>query len=574
MTDRPPAPAALALTLFGGFQARLASGAPVRLAMKKAQALLAYLALSGGRPRPRGALAALLWGVATDRAARNSLRQTLFALRRALPETAAGALTIETGSVTLDPAAVESDVVEFEREIAAGTPPARERAVALYRGALLEGFDLRAPAFDAWLGAERERLRGLVGQALGHLLAHHAAAGTLGRAVECAQRGLALDPLDEALHRTLMELHARDGRQAAALRQYQICLEVLARELGVEPEPATRELYQRLLQRRGSPVEAPLAHAAAPGIDTPIVGRAAEITRLREALDRAWAGLGAVVALVGEAGIGKTRLARELAAEAERRGGRVLVGACHEAERILPFRPWIDALRTGGVTEPDPPAADSPQRFFEALVRLLLGLAARQPLVLVLEDLHWADEMSVRFLSFLVHRLPAAVLVALTIRDEDLADAPLLRQLLAQLDREQSLTRIALPPLGRSDTQSLVHALARAGTASTAVSRLARQVWAASEGNPFVVVEMMRAVEQGTSAPAAGAPGRPEKVQELIAGRLDRLGAPAQQLASVAAVIGHAFDWALVERAAGLGERATAEGVEELVRRRVLQPDG
>ncbi|HEV8673524.1 MAG TPA: cyclase, partial [Methylomirabilota bacterium] len=140
--------ASLQLTLLGGFQARIGSGPALPLSTRKAQALLAYLALPAGQAHPRDKLATLLWGESAEGPARTSLRQALFALRRALP---AGGVRVEGDAVALDPATVEVDVAAFERGIAEGTPAALEAAVPLYRGDLLAGLSVEGTGgFEEW----------------------------------------------------------------------------------------------------------------------------------------------------------------------------------------------------------------------------------------------------------------------------------------------------------------------------------------------------------------------------------------------------------------------------------------
>ncbi|HWP35553.1 MAG TPA: AAA family ATPase [Thermodesulfobacteriota bacterium] len=612
----PGAAAPLDLTLLGGFQARLPSGRTLALRPKKAQALLAYLAVRPGQAHPRAKLAALLWGEAGEEQARSSLRQTLFTLRKALPAGGPPPLLFEGETVAVNPAAVRVDVADFEACVGKGTPEALEEAAALYRGDLLDALDVDEAPFEEWLLAERERLRELALEALSRLLAHQTAAAPE-QAIQTALRLLALDPLQEPAHRALMRLYAGQGRRGAALRQYQLCVSVLQRELGVEPEAETRQLYQEILQRRRlSPpaaAEAPPAarrarlprrhgapfRPAGAGLELPLIGREAEWAGLSGALERAWQGHGQTVAIIGEAGIGKSRLLAELAAEAGRRGGRVLLGRCYELEQILPFRPWVDALGSGlaGLPPaeledlspvwraelarllpewaeaglPAPLASDDPLRLFEAVAQLVASLAARQPLAVVLEDLHWADEMSLRLLGFLSRRASAwPVLIALTAREEELADAPLLRRLLEALDRERCLRLLRLSPLAQPDAERLVRALLD----EAALARLGEQIRAASEGNPFMVVETVRALQEGSWPPTPSGLPLPDRVREVIAGRLDRLGERARQLVAVAAVIGREFDFTLLQHAAGLAAPEAAQGVEELVRRRLLHGVG
>ena len=236
--------AALRLALLGTFEARLDAGSAVSFGRKKAEALLAYLALHPGQRQPRDKLATLLWGDTSDERARHSLRQALVTLRQALPRAAAASLVEEGDTVGVNLAAVEVDVALFERLTAEGTPEALERAAALYRGDLLEGISVEEPSFEDWLRTERERLRELAVETLAKLLGHQAKIGAIDQAVQTAVRLLGLDPAQEAVHRTLMRLYARQGRRGAALRQYQACIAVLERELGLEPEAETKQLYR------------------------------------------------------------------------------------------------------------------------------------------------------------------------------------------------------------------------------------------------------------------------------------------------------------------------------------------
>ena len=233
----------LSLRLLGGLHAQHGSGRPLAIARKKAQALLAYLALHPGAASSRDALAALLWSGTTDEHARHNLRQTLFALRQAITP---DPFVVEGELIGLRESAAHVDVAAFERGVAQGTREAIQQATALYRGELLEGFRVDEAPFDDWLATERQRLRELALTALEKLLALELTAGALEQAVTTALRLLALDPLRESAHRTLMDAYVRQGRRTAALRQYQRCAEVLQRELGVAPEAATTRRFREI----------------------------------------------------------------------------------------------------------------------------------------------------------------------------------------------------------------------------------------------------------------------------------------------------------------------------------------
>src|SRR5262245_12346977 len=207
--------ARLTLTLLGGFRARLDPGAALALPTRKAQALLAYLALPAGKAHPRDKLASLFWGSTAETTARTSLRHALYALRKCLREADGQPLRVDSETVACDPAAVTVDVGEFERRASEATPAALAEAAALYQGDLLEGLTVQEPPFEDWLLAQRERLHEMALVALNRLLAHQCAAGPTEAAVQVALRLLALDPLQEPVHRALMRLYVETGRRGA-----------------------------------------------------------------------------------------------------------------------------------------------------------------------------------------------------------------------------------------------------------------------------------------------------------------------------------------------------------------------
>src|SRR6266851_4636108 len=327
--------ASLKLTLLGGFQAQLEAGAVFVLPTKKSQALLAYLALPAGPAHPREKLAALLWGDMQDAQSRGNLRHALSRIRKALPRTARSGMVLDGPSVALDPAVVDVDVARFERLVADGRPEALEQIADLYRGYLLAGLALAERPFEEWLTSERERLHELAIQGLGRLLAHQQKAGATEPAIQTGLRLLALDPLQEPVHRAVMRLYARLGRREAALRQYQLCVDALKRELSAQPEAETTQLHQEILRSRstrraevsgpasGDPVPGPItdllsASAAAqpeapsptnlPAPTSELIGRAAALVEMTELL-----GAHRLVTLIGAGGIGKTRLGLEVA---------------------------------------------------------------------------------------------------------------------------------------------------------------------------------------------------------------------------------------------------------------------
>src|SRR5215813_10049280 len=246
--------APLTLTLLGGFRARLDAATPLILPTRKAKALLAYLALSPSSPQPRDKLASLLWGSTLETTARTSLRQTLYALRKCLRAAGPRLLVVDGETVSLDLDAVSVDVREFEQHASEGTPAALAEAAVLYQGDFLDGLAVQEQPFEDWLLGHRERLREVALRCLRGLLSHQRTIGSTDVAVQTALRVLELDPLQEPVHRALMQLYVETGRRGSALRQYQLCVATLQRELRTEPEADTKALYQEILRARNDPV--------------------------------------------------------------------------------------------------------------------------------------------------------------------------------------------------------------------------------------------------------------------------------------------------------------------------------
>jgi TolB-like protein/Flp pilus assembly protein TadD len=257
MTDQKPN--LVHLRLLGGLELQQGSGPAVIPAGRKVRALLACLALSPGRAWPREKLMALLWSDRSDEQARASLRQALAEMRRELGQPAA--VRTEHDAVSLDPALLAVDALEFERLAVEGK---WEEASALYRGPLLDGHGVRDGAFEDWLRGERTRLHDLAIDVLERLAASRSGEA----AIAMAQRLLALDPAREQTHRLLMRLYAAVGQRAQALRQYEHCRDVLQRDLQAKPDAETEELHRRI-QSETLPTSAARISMAKPVQDSP-----------------------------------------------------------------------------------------------------------------------------------------------------------------------------------------------------------------------------------------------------------------------------------------------------------------
>jgi len=246
------------LTLLGTF-GLTAVGTPRSLRSHKAQALLAYLALRPLQAHRRDTLASILWSRVPTSQARHSLRQTISSIRSTLDDVPTPLIATEADTVRLNTPAVSVDALRFLQLASNASAADVREAAAVYIGDLLEGVHLEEPAFDRWLAGEREQL-------------HHRAVGVFSRelqrcidegsaddAIGAALRLLALDPVLEWVHRTLMKLYDQQGRLGAAVTQYNNCARIIQQELGVEPELETRQLWEELLAKRRHRPSATLA---------------------------------------------------------------------------------------------------------------------------------------------------------------------------------------------------------------------------------------------------------------------------------------------------------------------------
>lgn len=250
----------LQLELLGDFRMRSESGSLINISAKKSQAMLAYLGVKPAQLVSRDKMAALLWSSTATEQARQSLRQTLSSLRKELGQLSPDRkILVEEGDfLSLDPTLVQIDVAEFEKQLATGTEAALAKAVSLYRGDFLEGFELDEERFDQWVIAERDRLHRASLRAHSHLVEIQTRNGAIDEALATSQQSLRIDPLQESVHRTLMRLYMDSGDLVNAVQQYDTCARTLKRELQIEPDAETRKLFQQVAQlraRRGAETE-------------------------------------------------------------------------------------------------------------------------------------------------------------------------------------------------------------------------------------------------------------------------------------------------------------------------------
>ncbi|MCL6534375.1 MAG: hypothetical protein K6U12_14010, partial [Armatimonadetes bacterium] len=298
----------LRVQLLGGFQVERDGVALTAFHSQKAQSLLAYLLVYRDRAHPRSVLAALFWGESDEARAQANLRNALYSLRHALegPQGRFGQYILTEGSaVRFHPkGSYALDVAEFEETIESALHTAGEeratllnKAITLYKGDLLPGF------YDDWVFIEQEHLRELYLQALKELAAHYTEHRDYAHAIAWARQLLSISPLQEEMHRALMQLYALTGDRTAALQQYTECEAILQRKLNAVPLPETQALYKKLL--RGAPIEAaPKEIPKLPAV--PFVGRERELNTLQMLWQTVQHGQGQAIFIGGEVGVGKT----------------------------------------------------------------------------------------------------------------------------------------------------------------------------------------------------------------------------------------------------------------------------
>jgi DNA-binding SARP family transcriptional activator len=494
-------------------------GSRLTFGLRKAQALLLYLAVEGGL-HPRSRLAALLWPDSEPQDARRALRNALALLRRLLADRDASApapshLLSEQDLLGLDPQAplaLDLEVVQQAYRAAQrhSTLPCQEQraalvsqlqhALALVRGPFLEGFWLREESgFDQWVQQQQQQWQVRLHLLFERLSSWQESGGELEPARVTLARWLALDPLSEAAYRRLMRVDLALGDASAALQVYATCRARLAEDLQVKPSAETVALAEHIratAARRGSPAARPSTTAEnqpPSALVAPLVGRQASFTQLVGRYQQARGGQPQAVLVVGEAGIGKTRLASEFVAWAQAQGAEVLSGQAFEMGGRLPYQPLVEALRTRLEAEnapedllddvwlaelsrllpelrgryPDLPAPTQDElsakgRLFEAVARLVDALARSAPLVLLLEDLQWVDGASLDLLRFLGRhwsRHGSRILLLLTLRREGLEPSSQLSAQLVDLGRDLPIRQVALQTLSQPETLQLLETI-------------------------------------------------------------------------------------------------------------------
>ncbi|MGZ4287600.1 MAG: BTAD domain-containing putative transcriptional regulator [Solirubrobacteraceae bacterium] len=568
--------------------------------------VLAFLLLHANRAVSSDALNDAVWGEARSGGG-NRLQMAIARLRKALAPLDDGAgpvLRTVGGGYLLSVAPGESDVDVFVEEVQdarraleAGEPARAAEslvsALALWRGA-----PLAEVCFEDFAQSEVRRLEELHVEALEARIDADLQLGRHARLISELEGLLAEHPSREHLAAQLMLALYRSGRQADALDVYQRTRTHLMEELGLEPGPALRELQAQILEQsqalggvRHERLAVP-ANSVVGGLgisSSALVGRSVELAELEAAFADAAVANPRFVFVAGGSGVGKTRLVCELAERASASGARVLGGECIElGEAELPYAPLVAAMRPlarardpildelpGSVraelatllpelgdstVDLGHTRGESDQRhLFEALLWLLNRLGREAPVLLAIEDLHWADRATRGFIVFLSRSLRRErVLVVATYRTDELNRRHPLRPLLAELERNTGSRRIELPPLTRDELYQQLRNLLGAPPDEGLVER----VFERSEGYPLFVEEMIASSLDGRGP-------LPSTLRDALMVRIERLPASAQDALRVIAV-GQVLDDELLAEGTGLDQPALQEALREAVANHIL----
>lgn len=525
------------------------------------------------------------------------------------------------------------------------------RAIQLYRGDLLEGF------YEDWVLVERDRLREMYLRALEHVIQMKKLAGCYEEALVAAQTLSSADPWRESTHREIMRLHALLDRPDAALEQFDACCQILIEELGVQPETATVQLAREIAGRAGQTAipHLPIDPQPITLLDVarfsalPLVGRQSERAELVALVDAACKGALGLVLVEGEAGVGKTRLLQEIARDAEWRGAQVLWGKGKELEASGPYGLLLEALNSGlsplranqiarllqdtpgeagpwqagesiwlqvlysllpaladtlpgaQVSRPAPlEPAQEHARLVEALSHLLSVWGWITPLVLILEDLHWASRDTLDTLLHLAEQLPTGcgygatarlgqsgsddtsggILIFGSYRGEEARAKPNIWEKLRELDRRGLHGRLVLPRLDAAASSELI---CRSLGTDQAAPLFDARLYHETDGNPLFMLETLRYLhgegllqrdEDGdwstpfdeTTTDYAELPLSPA-IERIIGRRLARLTPDLRLILNVAAVLGNRFDFSILAAMANMDAPTALTALNTLVRR-------
>ncbi|MGW4964581.1 AAA family ATPase [Nonomuraea sp. NPDC004186] len=594
--------------------------------------LLALLLARAGKPISTSELIDLIWGDDVPATAVNILQKYVGSLRRllepALPartngtylERRANGYLFAGGADMLDLLAFREFVEAARVSLAEQRPDVAldsyVRALGYWHGPAGDGLFHGSTAMSIFAALDGEFFDACAAAA--ELAVSR---GRPARVLQPLYLAAGMAPLHETVQAGLVAVLGAAGHRSEALKVFRTVRARLAGELGIGPGPALLEAYQRVLRQPLTSAGGYDAHARTASITLPatapkerpalagraeethteqrpaptlgepptggLVGRVEELAVLRQAVESARAGGTALVLVEGEPGVGKTRLLEEIGAEAGRRGALVVWGRCLEGDGAPSMWLWVQAVgavleelpaaareewRSGELSRLVEPPPDSGARFrlIEQAVALVGQVSALRPVVLVVDDLQWADVASLQLFGQLAARLPSGTVVIGALRDRAPMPGSELARMLAAASRLPRHRRVRLGPLGPAEVAELV----RHETGRTPGAGVARGIHARTAGNPFFVRELSRFLADSgeLTEDAAARAGIPFTVRDVVKDRMAGLDDAAREVLRIAALIGRDVDLALLARAAGFDVQTCLDRLEPLQDLGLLEP--
>ncbi len=629
-----PSPAALNVYMLGQFavyrgQTLIGESAWQR---QKAKKLFKLLILAPQYRLHKDRVLECLWPEKSYDTAANNLNRTLFILRRVLQPDSDSAsrlscIVLKEDILSLSPSAVGwVDVEAFEQLVELGRQKKHDldsynAALALYQGVLLPD-----DIYDDWANQRRAGLHKSYADLLRLVAGLYAERASYPLAISTLVILLGLEPTDEGTQRQLMRLYAQTGERDKAIRLYRQSRQVLQDELGVEPSFETIALYQEIITDTHSPGLGPLPAALLGSAArreepnrAPWVGRQAEMKKLVEYLRQSQHSQGNVVFLVGEQGVGKTRLAEELMSIAQSLGARVLQGTAFDGEGRLLYTPFVSTLRRGlsprlieqarqrlgtlvndlarllpelAKTVPLAAAADESapsrlnigasdqdrRRLFDAILGVYTVMAQTAPLLVFLDNLHAAGESSLQLLHYLARHISSQrILFLCAVDQEKLQPGTPIAFVFGELQRNHLAQCVRLPRLSRDEVTQFC-----AGLLGDSVrdSVIPGAIYDLTEGNPFFIKELvlsltqMGQIEQSRGVWRLSPESKaivPSSIQDVVRLRLGQLSADAQRLLGVVTVSGTSFNYELLQRASQWDRGRLLDAFDELLKNAVVE---
>ena len=597
---------------------------PIKIPRRRSRALLYYL-VSTQAPQSRERLLALLCGDVDEESARNTFKTLLAEVRSLLRGLDSGIdwILSDGDLLRLNPHAPLWLDTEIFEKVATGSIRNLNQAIELYRGSFLDGFSLKdAPDFEGWMRSARDHFHRLYLKTLRRLAEMHESENQLEQAIHCTQLLIAADPLLEEAYARLMRLYWQTGDRIEAIRRYEYLCAALAKELAVKPSSSTQALFEQIARAETSTSPAPLVvqltweeASCLPLVPTedsssftgslPFLGRTAELSWLHQHLAGSCAQY-SLLLFQGEMGIGKTRLLQEVRARFSN-PWLILQGTCLEAEQLHPYHAIVEALHQGLEREdlsrlhlPGPwlvqlaqllpehfrfvallpsPVAIEPLVLAEALVALLNRLARpQQPLLFVLDDLHWADSATLALLGHLAIHIRRGSVFLLGAYSQAMSGEPL-EVLRRSTARQHILAEHTLLPLSAEDIQQCITS-SLAGTplaTLAAADRASLLNWCQnySEGNPFLAFAWLALTTREPGLPLhLSTRSIPESIETFVKQQLAHLSRDALSLLTAAAFVGTQFDPLAAAQLFHLSDTAAIAASEELLQRGIITENG